>query len=44
MLSIRMQPGVVPETVPQELHLSDCAITAVGFKAIMAPQLSKQRA
>ena len=27
--------GVVPETAPTELHLSDCAITAVGFKAIM---------
>eukprot|EP00435_Cladocopium_sp_Y103_P032462 s2133_g8.t1 len=34
MLSGWLQ-GVVPETAPRELHLSDCAITAVGFKAIM---------
>lgn len=34
MLSGWLQ-GVVPETVPHELHLSDCAITAVGFRAIM---------
>jgi len=34
MLSGWLQ-GVVPETAPTELHLSDCAITAVGFKAIM---------
>ena len=33
--------GVVPETVPRELHLSDCALTGVGFKSLMDGLLNR---